>query len=348
MSYTVGEIARHIQGQVVGDESLQIREVSSIEGAREGCLVFAEDAAYFQKAEGSQASCIIAPGSQRSSRKTLIVVDHPRLAFAKVLHLYHPPKAPKAGVHPSSVLGENVRLGSDVSIGPFVAIGDRVQVGDGAAIGPCCVIGDDCVVGNDSILRANVTLYDRVTVGCRVSIHAGAVIGSDGFGYIPEEGRSVKIPQVGDVIIEDDVEVGANVCVDRATLGSTIIKRGVKIDNLVQIAHNVSIGEDSILLSLTGIAGSSTLGRGCVLGGQVGVGDHVTLRDRVMVGPQAGIPSGKEIRSDQTVLGSPARPIEKVKRQIAAQTRLPEMVREVSRLRKVVGEIQAHLQKGAG
>jgi len=340
MSYTVRQIADQLQGEVVGDESLEIHAVSSIEMTRAGCLVFAENAAFFQKAEDSQASCILAPRSQRFSRKTVIWVDHPRLAFSKVLGLYHPPKVPRPGVHPSSVLGENVQLGSDVSIGPFVVIGDRVQIGDRGVIGPSCVIGDDCVIGRDSVLRARVTLYDRVSIGRGVSIHAGAVIGSDGFGYASEEGRPVKIPQVGNVIIEDDVEVGANACVDRATLGSTIIKRAVKVDNLVQIGHNVIIGEGSIIVSQAGISGSSTLGRGCVLGGQVGIADHVTLGDRVMVGAQSGIAAGKRLKNGEIVWGSPARPIQKTKRQLAALAQLPKLLTEVSHLRKIVGEFQ--------
>lgn len=348
MSYTVGEIARHIQGQPLGDESLRIQELSTIEAAQDGSLVFAENETFFQKAEASQASCIIAPRAQRSSRKTLILVDSPRLAFAKALHLYHPPKAPRPGVHPSSVLGEHVQLGSAVSIGPFVVIGDRVQIGDRAVIGPSCVVGDDCVIGADSALRANVTVYDHAQIGSRVLIHAGSVIGSDGFGFTREDERHVKIPQIGNVIIEDDVEVGANVTIDRATLGSTIIGRGVKIDNLVQIGHNVTIGEHSLLVAHTGVGGSSTLGRGCILGGQVGVGDHVTLGDGVMVGPQAGIPSRKEIRAREIVLGSPARPIQKTKRQLAALGQLPDLLTEVSRLRKTVGELQARVQGSQG
>ncbi len=348
MSYTVGEIARHVQGEVLGDESLEIHEVTSIDQARAGSVVFAEDAAYLQKAEVSQASCIIAPRRQHASRKTLILVDHPRLAFARAIGLFHPARAPRPGVHPSSALGENVRLGAEVSIGPLVVIGDRVHIGDRAVIGPLCVIGDECAIGADSTLRAHVTLYDRVVIGCRVVIHAGAVVGSDGFGYTPHEGRAVKIPQVGNVIIEDDVEVGANVCVDRATLASTIIRRGVKIDNLVQIAHNVVVGEDSLIVAQTGISGSSTVGRGCVLGGQVGVGDHATLQDRVMVGPQAGIPSRKVIRSGEIVLGSPARPIEKTKRQLAALARLPDLLSEVSALRKTVARLQARAREDIG
>lgn len=340
MSYTVGEIARHVQGQVLGDGSLEIHAASSIDQARPGSVVFAEDADYLQKAEASEASCIIAPRPQHASRKTLILVDHPRLAFARAIGLFHPAKVTKPGVHPSSVLGEDVRLGVEVSVGPFVVIGDRVQIGDRAVIGPSCAIGDDCAIGADSTLRAHVTLYDRVVIGRRVVIHAGAVVGSDGFGYTAHEGRIVKIPQVGNVIIEDDVEIGANVCVDRAALASTIIRRGVKIDNLVQIAHNVVVGEDSLIVAQTGISGSSTVGRGCVLGGQVGVGDHATLQDRVMVGPQAGIPSRKVIRSGEVVLGSPARPVEKAKRQLAALARLPDLLSQVSALRKTVARLQ--------
>ena len=344
MSHTVGEIARHILGQPLGDESLVIQEMSTIEAAREGSLVFAENEAFFQRAEASQASCIIVPRARRSSQKTLILVDSPRLAFAKALNRYHPPKVPRPGVHASSVLGEHVHLGSAVSIGPFVAIGDRVQIGDRAVIGPCCVIGDDCVIGADSDLRANVTLYDQVRIGCRVLIHAGSVIGVDGFGFTREDGRHVKIPQVGNVIIEDDVEVGANVTIDRATLGSTVIRRGVKTDNLVHIGHNVTVGEDSLLIAQTGIGGSSTLGRGCILGGQVGLANYVTLRDGVIVAPQSGIPSRKEIRSGEIVFGTPARPIQKTKRQLAALGQLPKLLTEVSKLRKVVGELQARLQ----
>jgi len=345
MNYTAGDIARHIEGELLGDAALVLHEVSSIEAAREGSLVFAENDTYFRKAEASQASCIIVPRTQGSSQKTLIRVDAPRLAFAKALTLYHQPKTATPGVHPSSVLGEHVHLGSMISIGPFVVIGDRVRIGDRAVIGPGCVIGDDCAIGASAVLQPHVTLYDHTRIGSRVLIHAGAVIGSDGFGFTRDNGQHVKIPQIGNVIIEDDVEVGANVTVDRATLGSTVIRRGVKIDNLVQIGHNVTIGEDSLLVAHTGIGGSSTLGRGCILGGQVGVGDYVTLQDGVMVGPQSGIPSRKEIRSGETVLGSPARPIQKTKRQLAALGQLPDLLTEVSRLRKVVDGIQARLEE---
>jgi len=197
MSYTVGEIAHHLQGQVLGDESLEIHGVSSIDQARAGSVVFAEDVAYLQKAEASQASCIIAPRRQHASRKTLILVDHPRLAFARAIGLFHPARVSRPGVHPSSVLGEDVLLGAEVSVGPFVVIGDRVQIGDRAVIGPLCVIGDDCAIGADSTLRAHVTLYDRVVIGRRVVIHAGAVVGSDGFGYTPTRGGPSRFPRSG-------------------------------------------------------------------------------------------------------------------------------------------------------
>jgi UDP-3-O-[3-hydroxymyristoyl] glucosamine N-acyltransferase len=262
------------------------------------------------------------------------------LAFARALELFCPPKVRRPGVHRSTVLGEDVRLGANVSIGPFVVIGDRVRIGDRAVIGPLCVIGDDCAIGEDSVLQAHVTLYDRVSVGRRVVVHAGVVLGADGFGYTMVEGRAVKVPQVGHVVIEDDVELGANLCVDRATLDATVIRRGTKIDNLVQIGHNVTVGEDSLIVAQTGISGSVALGRRCVLGGQVGVGDHATLQDGVRVGPQAGIPSGKTIRAGEVVLGSPARPIDKAKRQLAALARLPDMLAELSALRKVVDGLQ--------
>jgi UDP-3-O-[3-hydroxymyristoyl] glucosamine N-acyltransferase len=341
MVYTVDEIARLVQGEVSGDGAVSIRRISAVEEAREDSLVLAETPAYFRRAEASSAPCILTREGAGPSRKSLILVRNPKAAFARVLRLYHPVKKDRAGAHPSAVIGEEVALGAQVVIGPFVTIGNRVRIGDRVLIGPGCVIGDECVIEEDTVLHSRVTLYDGMRVGKRVIIHAGAVVGSDGFGFVPEGGEQIKIPQVGIVVIEDDVEVGANVCIDRATLGRTVIGRGVKIDNLVQIAHNVTVGESSMLSAQVGIGGSATLGKGCTLGGQVGIADHVMLGNRVMVGAQSGVAPGKQFRDGEIVWGSPARPIRKSKHQFAAMARLPELLEEVAVLRRRVANLEA-------
>ncbi len=340
MIYTVDEIARHVQGEVIGDGTVPIREVVAIEEAREGSLVLAESPTYFKRAEASSASCILTRKGTGPSQRSLILVENPKAAFARVLRLYHPPKKRHTGVHPSAALGEGVEIGEQVTIGPFVVVGDNVRIGDRAALGPCCVIGDACVIEEDAVLHSHVSLYDGTRVGKRVIIHSGAVIGSDGFGYVPEGGAPVKIPQVGTVVIEDDVEIGANVCIDRATLGRTLIQRGVKIDNLVQIGHNVTLGQGSLLSAQVGIGGSTSVGKGCMLGGQVGLADHVILGDRVNVGAQSGVAPGKHHREGEIVWGSPARPVQKSKEQFAAMARLPEFLEEMAALRRRVADLE--------
>jgi UDP-3-O-[3-hydroxymyristoyl] glucosamine N-acyltransferase len=327
MVYTVDEIARFIRGEVVGDGTVLIHHVTSIEEAREGSLVLAETPAYFSRAEASAAACILTGRGGVSVRKSLICAANPKAAFARILGLYHPPKKTPAGVHPSAVVGEGVVLGHAVAIGPFAVIGNRVTIGDRTVIGPGCLIGEGCLVGEETVLYGYVTLYEGTCIGSRVLIHAGAVVGSDGFGFAVEDGRQVKIPQIGIVIVEDDVEIGANACIDRATLGRTVIGRGTKIDNLVQIGHNVRLGEGSALSAQVGIGGSAVIGHGCTLGGQVGIADHVTLGDRVMVGAQSGVAPGKRVRDGEIIWGSPARPLRKSKEQFAAVGRLPESPR---------------------
>jgi UDP-3-O-[3-hydroxymyristoyl] glucosamine N-acyltransferase len=341
MVYTVDEIARLVQGKISGDGAVSILRVSSIEEAQEGSLVLAETPAYFRRAEASAASCILTREGAGPSSKSLILVGNPKAAFARTLWLYHPAKKGRAGTHPSAVIGEEVGLGAQVAIGPFVTIGNRVRIGDRVSIGPGCTIGDECMIEEDTVLHSRVTLYEGTRIGKRAIVHAGAVIGSDGFGFVPEGGGQIKIPQVGIVIIEDDVEVGANVCIDRATLGRTVIRRGVKIDNLVQIAHNVTVGESSTLSAQVGIGGSATVGKSCTLAGQVGIADHVTLGDRVIVGAQSGIAPGKQFREGEIVWGSPARPIQKSKQQFAAMARLPELLEAVAVLQRRVANLEA-------
>jgi UDP-3-O-[3-hydroxymyristoyl] glucosamine N-acyltransferase len=341
MVYTVDEIARLVEGEVIGDGTVRIRGVTSIEEAQEGNLVLAENPSYLTRAEASSASCILARKGVEASRKSLVVVENPKAAFARILRMYHPPKKVPAGVHPSAVIGEGVALGAEVAIGPFVAIGNRVKVGDRVVIGPGCAIGDECVIEEDTVFYSRVALYHGTRIGKRVIVHAGAVLGADGFGFAPAGGEQVKIPQVGTLVVEDDVEIGANVCIDRATLGRTLIRRGAKIDNLVQIAHNVTVGEGSALSAQVGIGGSTTVGNGCILAGQVGIADHVILGDRVVVGAQSGVAPGKQFRDGEIVWGYPARPIKKSKQQFAATARLPELFQEVAALRRRVADLEA-------
>jgi len=342
-TFTVEEMARQVGGTVVGEGSTVITGAASIETAREGDIVFAQTPHHFAQAEKSSGSCILVPRAIRESRKTLIQVENPRLAFSTILALCYPPERPDPGVHPSAVLGRDVRLGSDVSIGPYAVIGNAVELGDRAAIGPGCVIGDRTVIGRETLLYAHVTLYPNCRIGERVTIHSGAVVGSDGFGYVWDGTRHVKIPQVGNVLVDDDVEIGANTCIDRATLGSTMISRGVKIDNLVQVAHNVTVGQHTVLVAQVGIAGSSKIGAGSVLAGQVGVCDHVIIGDGVVVGAKSLVFAGKHVRAGEVVMGYPTRPMRKAKEQLAALAKLPELISEVAELRRAIAEVRAQL-----
>ncbi len=339
MSKTVRELAKLVEGELCGDASLAIDRVSALEEhAPPGSLIWISEVSMLKEAERSAASCVVVPCEVTASRKTLIRVAHPKLAFAKILWAFHPLERPPSGIHPLSVLGKGVQLGRDVSIGPHAVLGDRVRLHARVTVGAGVIIEADCEVGEDTILYPNVTLYHHTRVGRRVIIHAGSIVGSDGFGFVldPATQRQVKIPQVGDVVLEDEVELGSNVTVDRGTVGSTILRRGVKVDNLVQIAHNVIIGEDTVISAQTGIAGSSTIEHHCILAGQVGVADHVTIEAGVVVGAQAGVLSGKRIKAGEVVWGTPARPLVESKRQIAGLSRLPDLLEEVTVLRKAL------------
>ena len=342
MSKTVHELAQLVSGEVHGDPSLRIERVAALDnGAVEpGSLVWIGQPAQLPKAEQSGAACIVAPRAVTSSTATLLSVDYPKLAFAKILWAFHPRQRPPAGVHPLALLGTGVQLGRDVSIGPHVVIGDGVILGDRAVIGTGSYIGAACAIGADSVLYPRVTLYERTRIGRRVIIHAGSVIGGDGFGFVFDAAakQQVKIPQVGDVIIEDDVELGSNVTVDRGTIGSTLIRQGVKIDNLVQIAHNVIIGEHTTISAQTGMAGSSRVEAYCILAGQVGVADHVVIETGAIVGAKAGIAQGKRIKAGEIVWGIPARPLSAVKRQAASLSRVPALLKEVAALRTALAQ----------
>ena len=331
MEHTLQAISEYVGGKLFGDGTERIVGVNALEQAQGGELTFAEDAKHLTQAMRTPVSAIIVPAALGElADRPAIGVQNPKLAFALALGLFHPTAVAQGIIHPSAVLGEHVKLEGAVDIRAHASIGDGVTMGRGTIIEAGATIGDHVHIGQACLIGPNVVIYSRTYLGDRVRIHGGSVIGGDGFGYVFHEGRYVKVPQVGNVVIEDDVEIGCNVCVDRATIGSTVIQRGTKIDNLVQIAHNNHIGQHVIITGQGGLSGSVTLGDYVVLGGRAGVTDHVTIGDRAQVGLCSVVT--KSVPPGETVLGYPARPAQTTKRQFAAIARLPVVLKALTDL----------------
>lgn len=323
MKKRLKELAEMVGGEVHGNGEIEIVGANSIEGAKAGEITFIAHPKYLVKLKETQASAVIVSREIREAEKPLLSVDNPLLAFTKILTLFSSKPYHPRGIDPGAWISPSAELGKDLSVYPSVYIGDRCRIGDRVTLFPGVFIGEDSVIGEDSILYPNVTLYPRSIIGKRVILHSGVVIGADGFGYVKEGARNLKIPQLGRVRIEDDVELGANTTIDRATFGETIIRKGVKIDNLVQVAHNVEIGEDSLIVAQVGIAGSTKIGKNVILAGQVGVVDHVEIGDNVRVGAQSGVPY--DLAPNQGYTGSPALPHQEFLRAITTFPKLPEM-----------------------
>jgi UDP-3-O-[3-hydroxymyristoyl] glucosamine N-acyltransferase len=300
------EIAKQIGAEVVGDPNLLINGVAGIKEAQKGDITFVSNTRYIEALRTTRASAVIVSKPMKDLPLAWLVVKDPYYAFCRVVtYFYQKPYQPR-GIHPLASIGQDVKLGEDLSICPYVRVEDGAVIGDRVTLYPGVYVGEKAFIGDDSILYANVSIREKVKIGCRVIIHGGAVIGSDGFGFATYDGLHHKIPQVGIVVVGDDVEIGANVTVDRAALGKTVIGRGTKIDNLVQIAHNVTIGEDSLLVSQVGISGSTQLGDRVTLAGQVGLAGHLSIGDNVVVGAKSGVI--RDVSSNQTVSGIYALP----------------------------------------
>ncbi len=350
MIITLKEIADIVNGDIEGDEDAVISGVSGIKEARTGDITFVANRRYSNLMNSTHASAIIVSRDiENVKNRTLVKTDDPYHAFTRVMEIWangngQPPAKP--GIHPSAVIGEGVKLGKNPTIQAFVVIEDGAEIGDNVIIYPQVYIGRKSTLGDETLIYPRVTIREKISIGKRCIIHSGTVIGSDGFGFAPVKGTHHKVPQIGTVIIEDDVEIGANVAIDRATIGKTQIGRGTKIDNLVQIAHNVTIGKNSIIVAQAGLSGSSTIGDGVTIAGQAGVTGHITVGDNATVAARAGVT--KSVPPDSCVSGFPAQPHDKEKRLKVSLHRVPETNKKVKELEQRIKYLEIRLLKTEG
>jgi UDP-3-O-[3-hydroxymyristoyl] glucosamine N-acyltransferase len=346
MKRTAGEIAEHLGVRLKGDPRVTVESVAAPERARAADLIYADSPRHIEQAARSAAGCVLARPGAKLPGKTVLEVEEPKLAFAKASAWLLEKRESSGRVHPGAIVAPSARLGREVEIGPYAVVEENVEIGRASIVEAFCFLGSGSRIGDDCRLHPRVTIYPGVRIGTRVEIHSGAVIGGDGFGYVAGEERQWKFPQIGTVEIGDDVEIGCNATIDRGSLETTKIGAGAKIDNLVQIAHNVEIGEHTVIAAQTGVSGSSKLGRGVMVGGQVGIADHCRLEDGAIAGAQAGIPTGKTIRRGQVVWGTPARPLKRFKEQYAWFGRLPELGKRLRQLEEKCG-IESEEGEGA-
>lgn len=332
-SLSLKKIAEYVAGEIIGDPDTPIAGVSGIKEAQAGEITFLSNSKYIQYLEKTKATAVIFSKDISCPVHTGIRVPNPSLAFSKVIQLFFESegRAPVQGIHSRAVIDPDAVIGNGVSIGPNVVIEAGVTIGDGTIIESNSFVGSDSIIGSQTRIYPNVTVREKSIIGHRCIIHSGSVIGSDGFGYETIDGAHLKIPQLGYVHIEDEVEIGANVCVDRARFDKTWIKRGTKIDNLVQVAHNVVIGENCLIVSQAGVSGSTEIGNNVILAGQSGIVGHVKIGDRVIIGAQSGVTN--HVSADTVVLGSPAKPIQEQKKLFVLTAKLPQLFKELSELK---------------
>lgn len=343
MEFTAKIVADFLKGKVDGNAEVKVTNVSSIEEGTPGTLAFLANPKYENFIYTTGASIVLVNkdfNPTKDVKATLIRVDDPYKAFASLLELYQSSIPEKSGIDAKASLSKTSKTGENCYIGDFAFIGDNSRIGDNVKIYPQVYVGDNVTIGNNTIIYPGVKIYNNCIIGDDCIIHAGTIIGSDGFGFAPTDADYKKIPQIGNVIIENKVEIGANCTIDRATMGSTIIRNGVKLDNLIQIAHNAEVGEQSVMAAQTGISGSTKVGKRCMFGGQVGSAGHITIADNVKIGAQSGIANSIK-QEGIAVLGSPAIEIRKASRSIAAYKNLPELVSRLNQLEKELKELKS-------
>ncbi len=339
MDFIASQIAGLLEGTVVGNENISVNNLSKIEEGQPNTLSFLSNLKYEEYLYTTGASIVIVdksfePSTSIPNTCTLIKVESAQAAFAKLLEIYNQVKRKKSGIHPSSYISDSATIGEEVYIGANCSIGDNVTIGNNVHVYPNSYIGDNVKIGDDCMFFAGVRVYSDCLIGKSCTLHSGVIIGGDGFGFVPNRnGNYSKVPQIGNAILEDYVEIGSNTTIDRATLGSTIIRKGVKLDNLIQVAHNVEIGENTVIAAQTGIAGSTKIGKNCMIGGQVGIVGHITIADEVKIAAQSGV--GHAITEKGQILqGSPAFPIGDYKRSYVVYRGLPDLKRKVDELEK--------------
>lgn len=345
MNIPLSEIAEIVDGVVIGDPTLTIVALSPINDIALNALVFAEGADNIKLAEASPAMAILVNHHVEPCNKPLIRVHSPFKAFIKLLNHFYPAPIPPQGIHPTAIISETAVLGVGCSIGPYVVIESGTILGNNCVIKSHVHIGHHVVLGDEVVINPHVTIYDNAKLGSRVCIHASSVIGSDGFGYTNIDGEHMKVPHAGSVILGDDVEIGANTVIDRATLGATVIGDGTKIDNLVQVAHSVKLGKHNILCAFTGIAGSTVSGDHVIFAANVGVSDHVHIEDGVILGARAGVPPKKRLKQGNIYLGSPARPKDKAIEQELSTTRIPIMRKHLKTVTEKVALLTERIEQ---
>lgn len=341
MEFTAKQIAEFIGGKVEGDENASVNTFAKIEEGKKGAISFLSNPKYLHYIYDTESSIVLLNEDvqlEKPVKATLIRVKDAYESVAKLLQLYTSMQPKKVGIDSLAFIHPSAKVGKDCYIGPFVAIGPDVVIGDGCVIHPHATIGEKASVGNNTEIYSNAVIYHHCKVGNNCVLHAGCVIGADGFGFAPNTEGYDKIPQIGIVTIEDNVEIGANTCVDRSTMGSTVIRKGVKLDNLVQIAHNVEVGENTVMSAQVGVAGSTKIGSWCMFGGQVGLAGHISIGDKVFLGAQSGVPGN--IKGDQTLIGTPPmEPKAYFKSQVIFR-RLPDMYKEINELKKQIEELK--------
>ena len=344
MEITAQQIAAYIDGQVEGDEHALVNKFAKIEEGVDGALSFLSNSLYEHYIYETKSSVVLVSNDftpQKPIKATLIRVANPYEAISKLLQLYESMKPKHVGIDSLAYIAPTAKIGKDVYIAPFAYVADNAQIADGVQLYPHATVGENVKIGKNTILYSNSVVYHDCIIGENCILHAGSVIGADGFGFAPTANGYEKIPQIGIVTIEDNVEIGANACVDRSTMGTTILHKGVKIDNMVQIAHNVEVGENTVISAQTGVAGSAKIGQWCMLGGQVGVAGHIVIGDKVNVGAQSGIPGGRLVKQGNcTVMGYPAVEHSNFARSAAALKNLPDLIKEVNELKKEIEQLK--------